>query len=145
MLICHPRVERKLLEEISQFISDDDIHDPVAIYEKIKNMTYAHAVFYEVLRHYPSVPLNQKYALNDDIWPDGTHIKKGDYILWCPYVQGRSEKVWGADAKEFKPERWITPEGEIRRESQGKWPAFHAGPRVCLGTTLSSFKKRKKH
>lgn len=136
MLMCHPRVERKLLEEINQYISDDDINDSVALYEKIKNMTYAHAVFYEVLRHYPSVPLNQKYALNDDIWPDGTHIKKGDYILWCPYAQGRSEKVWGPDAKEFKPERWITPDGEIRRESQGKWPAFHAGPRVCLGKSL---------
>ena len=33
---------------------------------------------YEVLRLHPSVPNNQKYALNDDIWPDGTQIKKGD-------------------------------------------------------------------
>lgn len=138
MLMCHPRVEKKLLEEINQHISDDDINDSASLYEKIKNMTYAHAVFYEVLRHYPSVPLNQKYALNDDIWPDGTHIKKGDYILWCPYVQGRSEKVWGSDAKQFRPERWITPEGELKRESQGQWPAFHAGPRVCLGQHLAT-------
>lgn len=134
LLMCHPRVEKKLLEEIERYIVDDnDFTDSPALYEKIKNMTYAHAVFYEVLRHYPSVPLNQKYALNDDIWPDGTRIKKGDYVLWAPFVQGRSEKVWGPDAKEFRPERWITPEGELRRESQGQWPAFHAGPRVCLG------------
>ncbi|GAN06283.1 cytochrome P450 704C1-like isoform X1 [Mucor ambiguus] len=138
MLMCHPRVEKKLLEEINKYISDDDINDSAGLYEKIKNMTYAHAVFYEVLRHYPSVPLNQKYALNDDIWPDGTHIRKGDYILWCPYVQGRSEKVWGPDAKQFRPERWITPEGELKRESQGQWPAFHAGPRVCLGQHLAT-------
>lgn len=74
-----------------------------------------------------------KYALDDDVWPDGTHIQKGDYILWSPYAQGRSEKVWGPDAREFKPERWIKPDGELRRESQGQWPAFHAGPRTCLG------------
>lgn len=79
------------------------------------------------------MPANQKYALNDDVWPDGTNIKKGDYIVWDPWAQGRSEKVWGPDAKQFKPERWITPEGELRRESQGQWPAFHAGPRTCLG------------
>ena len=60
-----------------------------------------------------------KYALNDDIWPDGTHIRKGDYVLFHPYAQGRNEKVWGPDAREFKPERWITPDGELRRESQG--------------------------
>ncbi|PHZ07841.1 cytochrome P450 [Rhizopus microsporus ATCC 52813] len=138
MLMCHPRVEKKLLEEINEHITDVDNLDAPTLYEKIKSMNYAHAVFYEVLRHYPSVPLNQKYALNDDIWPDGTRIKKGDYVLWCPYVQGRSEKVWGADAKLFKPERWITPEGELRRESQGQWPAFHAGPRVCLGQHLAT-------
>ncbi|KAG2200618.1 hypothetical protein INT47_007362 [Mucor saturninus] len=138
MLMCHPRVEKKLLEEIEKFVSDDDLVDSTSLYEKIKCMTYAHAIFYEVLRLYPSVPLNQKFALNDDIWPDGTHIKKGDYILWCPYVQGRTEKVWGADAKIFRPERWITDDGELKRESQGQWPAFHAGPRVCLGQNLAT-------
>ncbi|KAI9300668.1 cytochrome P450 [Cunninghamella echinulata] len=138
-LSLHPRVERRLIDEIDQYITDDLFTDSPAMYEVIKsNMVYTHAVFYETLRLYPSVPLNQKYALKDDIWPDGTHIKKGDYVVWTPYAQGRSEKVWGPDAKHFKPERWITPEGELRRESQGKWPAFHAGPRVCLGQHLAT-------
>ncbi|KAI8366734.1 cytochrome P450 [Radiomyces spectabilis] len=138
MLLCHPRVEAKLVDEINQFIDDDVTHDSATLYEVIKNMKYAHAVFYEVLRLYPSVPLNQKYALKDDIWPDGTHIRKGDYILWCPYAQGRCEKVWGPDAKHFRPERWINAEGDLRRETQGQWPAFHAGPRVCLGQHLAT-------
>lgn len=89
--------------------------------------------FFEVLRLYPSVPNNIKYALNDDVWPDGTHIRAGDYVAWSTYAQGRSEKAWGPDAKQFKPERWFTPEGELKRESQGQWPVFHVGPRVCLG------------
>ncbi|KAG1115932.1 hypothetical protein G6F42_013824 [Rhizopus arrhizus] len=138
MLLLHPRVESKLLKEVLENITDDVANDPVALYEAIKNMTYAHAVFYEVLRLYPSVPNNQKYALNDDVWPDGTHIRKGDYVMWCPYAQGRCTRVWGPDAGEFKPERWITAEGELRRESQGQWPAFHAGPRVCLGQNLAT-------
>lgn len=95
--------------------------------------------FYEVLRLYPSVPVNEKYALDDDIWPDGTHIRKGDYILWAPYAQGRSANVWGPDAKEFKPERWFTETGDLKRESQGQWPAFHAGPRTCLGNNFFFF------
>ena len=44
---------------------------------------------------------------------------------------GRSEKIWGADARSFRPERWLTENGELKRESAGQWPAFHAGPRVC--------------
>jgi cytochrome P450 len=46
--------------------------------------------------------------------------------------------VWGQDAKVFSPERWINEDGELRRESQGQWPAFHAGPRVCLGQNLAT-------
>ncbi|KAG2235764.1 hypothetical protein INT48_000990 [Thamnidium elegans] len=138
MLLLHPRVEKRLLEEIANHVTDDLADRPAELYEVIKDMTYAHAIFYEVLRLYPSVPNNQKFALNDDIWPDGTAIKKGDYVIWSPWAQGRSEEVWGPDAKDFKPERWITPEGDLRRESQGQWPAFHAGPRVCLGQNLAT-------
>ncbi|CAO3649321.1 unnamed protein product [Cunninghamella echinulata] len=137
-LMHHPEVEEKLLQEINNTLPEELEKDPVALYEAIKSMKYAHAIFYEVLRFYPSVPNNQKYALNDDIWPDGSQIKKGDYIYWSPWAQGRSEHVWGTDAKQFKPERWLNEEGELIRETQGKWPAFHGGPRVCLGQNLAT-------
>ncbi|KAI9310986.1 cytochrome P450 [Dichotomocladium elegans] len=123
-LCHHPRIEYKLLDEINTYITDDLAENPPALYE--------------VLRLHPSVPANQKFALNDDVWPDGSEIRKGDYVSWSPWAQGRSEQVWGPDAKQFKPERWITPEGDLRRESQGQWPAFHAGPRVCLGQNLAT-------
>jgi cytochrome P450 len=93
--------------------------------------------FYEILRLYPPVPANTKYARGDDVWPDGTIIRKGDHVNWSPYSQGRLESIWGPDAKEFKPERWIV-NGELKRESQGVWPVFHAGPRVCLGQNLAT-------
>lgn len=88
---------------------------------------------YETLRLFPSVPSNQKYAFEDDVWPDGTHIKAGTYIAMSSYSQGRCKKLWGENAKEFYPERWIDEEGNVKRESAGKWSAFHAGPRICLG------------
>ncbi|KAI9309677.1 cytochrome P450 [Cunninghamella echinulata] len=119
-LMEQPRVEEKLLKEINEYIPDGLEKDPAALYEAIKNMKYAHAVFYEVLRLYPSVPNNQKYALNDDIWPDGTHIKKGDYVLWSTWAMGRSFKIWGPDAKQFRPERWLNKDGELNREPQGQ-------------------------
>ncbi|KAI9309679.1 cytochrome P450 [Cunninghamella echinulata] len=137
-LMENPEAEEKLVAEILSNLPEDLENDPAALYEAIKNMKYAHAVFYEVLRLYPSVPNNQKYALNDDVWPDGSRIKKGDTIYWSPWAQGRSEHIWGPDAKQFKPERWFNEEGELIRETQGKWPAFHGGPRVCLGQNLAT-------
>lgn len=45
MLMCHPRVERKLYQEILDYIDDSQLHDPPALYEAIKDMKYAHAVY----------------------------------------------------------------------------------------------------
>ncbi|ORZ16397.1 cytochrome P450 [Absidia repens] len=120
-LLTNPLVQSKLMAEIKAHITDELYENPVTI-------------FYETLRLYPGVPANQKYALNDDIWPDGTVIKKNDYVLWSAYGQGRSRKIWGSDAKDFKPERWFTAEGDLRRESPGKWPAFNAGRKAKLAT-----------
>ena len=83
------------------------------------------------MRLHPSVPSNVKVALEDDVLPDGSPVKKGDSISWSPYAMGRSEKIWGPDAKSFKPERWLQENGDLKRESAGRWPAFHAGPRIC--------------
>jgi len=47
---------------------------------------------------------------------------------------GRSERIWGPDAKQYKPSRWINTE----KPSQGKFPAFHVGPRVCLGQQFAT-------
>ncbi|KAG2221435.1 hypothetical protein INT45_005240 [Circinella minor] len=139
LLMNHPRVEEKLLDEINQYFPNDhkELNAP-EYYDLIKKLTYAHAVFYETLRLYPSVPSNGKIALTDDILPDGTHVKKGELVQWVPYAMGRSTKIWGADAKDFIPERWISKDGSLKREPAGRWPAFHAGPRICPGQNLAT-------
>ncbi|KAI9259636.1 cytochrome P450 [Phascolomyces articulosus] len=137
-LLMHPRVEAKLISEINEKITDEVEKDPPALYETIKKMAYSHAVFYEVLRLEPVVPNSSKTALEDDILPDGTHVRKGDQVNWSSYAMGRSEKIWGEDAKSFKPERWIQNNGDLRRESPSKWPAFNGGPRICLGQNLAT-------
>lgn len=43
-LCLHPRIEKKLLEEIKEHITDELEQDSPALYEAIKNMKYAHAV-----------------------------------------------------------------------------------------------------
>ena len=78
------------------------------------------------LRLYPVVPRNLKMCVKDDVLPDGTKIYKGEWFTWSSYVMGRSELVWGPDAKEYKPSRWIDTE----KPSQGKFSSFHVGPRV---------------
>ena len=50
----------------------------------------------------------------------------------------RSEAIWGKDANEFKPERWLDDEAgltEKAKDFQGYHHllSFVDGPRICLG------------
>jgi len=64
-----------------------------------------------------------KCAAVDDILPDGTAVKKDSMVMFLPYAMGRMPALWGPDATEFKPERWLV-NGVVQPESPFKFSAF---------------------
>ncbi|KAJ3214435.1 hypothetical protein HDU67_001675 [Dinochytrium kinnereticum] len=129
--------ERKdILEKIRQEL-EMVTNGQIPTYDEVASLKYGNAVFLEVLRLYPSVPADLKTAVNDDILPGGIFIPKGTEVNWLPYSMGRMEFIWGPDACEFKPERWIDESGNVKRESPFKFTAFNAGPRTCLGQQMA--------
>ena len=66
-------------------------------------------------------------AKMDDILPDGYRLKKGDGVYYMAYAMGRMPYIWGEDAEEFRPERWLK-NGIFQSESPFKFVAFH----VCI-------------
>ena len=104
----------------------------IPTYDQVREMRYAKAVFHETLRLYPSVPRENKMCVNDDILPNGVHIKSGWALMWDNGCMARLKTIWGPGAAEFKPERMLD-----KKYSQSKFTAFHGGPRVCLGKTLA--------
>ncbi|KAF9084984.1 hypothetical protein BGX23_010063 [Mortierella sp. AD031] len=113
--------------------TDSILEGGLPTYESIKQQKYAEACFFETLRLYPSVPQNLKRCVQDDILPGGVPVYKGENIGWCSWAMGRMEALWGPDAKEFKPERWLTGE----KPSSAKFTSFHLGPRTCLGKSFA--------
>jgi cytochrome P450 len=93
------------------------------------------------MRVYPPVPFNARTANRDTYLPagggpngeSGVLIRKGQRVIFASWGSHRSTRSFGADALEFRPERW---EG-LKSESLGYIP-FSAGPRVCLGRERSS-------
>lgn len=102
-------------------------------YETLGKLNYLHASLSETLRLYPAVSINSKEAATDDMLPDGTPVKKGSITGYVPYSMGRMRFLWGEDAAEYKPERWLNGNGEYEPQSPFKFTAFQAGPRTCLG------------
>ncbi|TVU31930.1 hypothetical protein EJB05_23642, partial [Eragrostis curvula] len=76
---------------------------------------------------------DNKQCFEDDVLPDGSSVSKGDIVFYVPYAMGRMEYLWGRDAEVFRPERWLSENGEFQPENPFKFTAFQAGPRICLG------------
>ncbi|GER26403.1 cytochrome P450 monooxygenase [Striga asiatica] len=138
MLCKHPLVQEKVVKEIEVATNSKDASNIPEFAsrlseESLEKMHYLHAVLTETLRLYPAVPVDAKLCLSDDTWPDGFSVRKGDMVAYQPYAMGRMRFIWGDDALDFKPERWLDENGCFKPESPFKFTAFQAGPRICLG------------
>ncbi|KAF9999904.1 hypothetical protein BGZ79_006522 [Entomortierella chlamydospora] len=124
-----PEVVNKVVREVDEALGGGD-----PTYETHKEQKYAEACFHEALRVFPVSPRNLRYCEKDDVLPDGTKVYAGEWVTWSSYVMGRSESIWGPDAKEYKPSRWLNTE----KPSPSKFNAFHAGPRTCIGQQFAT-------
>ncbi|XP_010413066.1 PREDICTED: cytochrome P450 704C1-like isoform X2 [Camelina sativa] len=138
MLCKNTLFQEKIVQEIRDVTSTHEKTTDINVFtesitdEALDQMHYLHATLSETLRLYPSVPVDMKCADSDDILPDGHRVNKGDNIYYIAYAMGRMTYIWGQDAEDFKPERWLK-DGVFQPESPFKFISFHAGPRICLG------------
>ncbi|KAL4363023.1 hypothetical protein GQ457_04G008130 [Hibiscus cannabinus] len=126
----NPDVENKILAEIHE------ANTRAFTEEGLKKMVYLQAALSESLRLYPSVPIEMKQVREDDVFPDGTRVKKGAQVFHHIFSMGRVESIWGNDCSEFKPERWME-DGKFVSANQFKYPVFNAGPRLCPGKNFA--------
>ncbi|KAK3150912.1 hypothetical protein QOZ80_3AG0239320 [Eleusine coracana subsp. coracana] len=145
LLSSRPDVARRIRDEVAAVRarratsgSGDQRNAAGFDLDELREMHYVHAAITESMRLYPPVPVNALRTESDDVLPDGTRVRPGWFATFNSYAMGRMEVVWGADAREYRPERWLdTADGEFRPESPFKYPVFHAGPRVCLGREMA--------
>ncbi|KAL0949002.1 hypothetical protein HGRIS_009101 [Hohenbuehelia grisea] len=135
LLAEHPHVLKRLREEILAKVGPS--RRPT--YEDMREMKYLRAVINEVLRLYTPVPLNVRTSRKATLWPSKTggkpiYVPAGTKIPYSPFIMHRRTDLWGPDALEFDPDRFIderlhkylTPNPFI-------FLPFNAGPRICLG------------
>ncbi|KAF7593473.1 hypothetical protein BBP40_011479 [Aspergillus hancockii] len=138
-LARHPDVLARLNTEIASTVgSKVDLTR-----EDLKKMPYLANVLKEILRLYPSVPVNTRTAHKTTTLPTGGGpdrtspilIRKGENVAFCIYAMHRREDLYGKDADDFRPERWDEDLPLFRDEKTAAWGylPFNGGPRVCLG------------
>ncbi|KAG0696611.1 cytochrome P450 [Suillus ampliporus] len=140
LCLC-PDIQTKLRRELWTVETETPSMDELVA------LPYLDAVLRETLRMHAPLPSTVRIAMKDDVLPlntpftdrygvahDGIKVSKGDQIFIPMLAINRSEAIWGLDAKEFNPDRWLLPPD---RASQvpGVWGhllTFLGGPRSCI-------------
>ncbi|CAM0958972.1 unnamed protein product [Alopecurus aequalis] len=127
LLGTHPEWQHKLRQEVLQECGGaGTLHGDVL--SRLKQMTM---VLYEALRLYGPISLVARRA-TADTEVGGVKIPKGTIIMIPIAMMHRDEQMWGADAGEFKPERFRDGVGRAAKHPSAML-AFSLGPRSCIG------------
>ena len=136
----HQHIQDRLRAEIHKvlpkecFSKDTSSARPVTT-EIINELHYTKAVCNEVLRCHPAAPQMIRISEYKDSYLQGEFIPKGTKILVPPQAINYDPKLWGPDAANFNPDRWMAP-GQAT--SGGATTAyaqmtFIHGPHSCIG------------
>ncbi|GAA5882286.1 hypothetical protein JCM1840_005437 [Sporobolomyces johnsonii] len=146
-----PEKQQKLRDEIraarkqAQAEGRDELES-----DELAALPYLDAVAREVLRLESPVTATVRHAARADLIPLSKPLRSASspnqtishipvepgQVIFIPIAAvNRSKEVFGADADEFRPERWLEGEKEIEG-GVGVWAhilSFLAGPRSCIG------------
>ncbi|KAF8307691.1 cytochrome P450 [Clavulina sp. PMI_390] len=129
----HPEILAAAREEILRVIGPS----AAPTYEKIRDLKYLRAVLNETLRLFPPVPMNIRESVKADIWEaaDGTRyfIPANTPTGYAVIHMHRDKELWGPDALDFDPMRWIDSRLARLTANPMMFLPFNAGPRICVG------------
>lgn len=107
-------------------------------------MTYYQACIKECLRYHPALgQILPRIVPEGGVEICGRFLPGGTTVGCNAYTIHRDKNLYGQDADEFRPERWIegNPEQIRKMETLNFW--FGAGPRVCIGKNIAMLELTK--
>ncbi|KIV95943.1 hypothetical protein PV10_03534 [Exophiala mesophila] len=138
LLSLHPQVADRLRLECNTQIGDKSPSEISASIFDNDKMPFLTAVCNEVLRLYPPAPNSPRDAavpttIGHVCIPKGTRLTVSSWAI------NRSRAIWGPDAAEFKPERWLHGPNAANggAESPHAFLTFLHGPRACIGQSFA--------
>ncbi|KAF9557445.1 cytochrome P450 [Agrocybe pediades] len=158
LLSAHKDVQSKVREEIRQARQANGGND--IGYDTLVSLPLLDAICRETLRLHPPVSTVLRVAYKDAVLPLSTPVKgiNGEYISEIPVPEGTAfhisilnsntnPELWGPDAYEWKPERWLNPlpQSLIDARIPGVYSqllTFIGGGRSCIGFKFSQLEMK---
>lgn len=97
-------------------------------------MPYLNAVCNETLRLYPPAPAVSRVCVHPTT-VGNVSVPVGTQALIPPWAINRNPDLWGADAHEFNPDRWLNGPDAAHGGATSPYAllTFLHGPRSCIG------------
>jgi cytochrome P450 len=134
----NPWIHKQLVDEL------DTYHGPLPVPFRVARfqLPFCGAVVREALRkHFAFIGMMERETPQPGIHlPDGRWLPGGVVIGMHGDLIGRDKRIFGEDANEFNPRRWLRRPEEQEQEYQARLKvmnahdlAFGHGPRGCIG------------
>ncbi|KAI9789482.1 MAG: hypothetical protein M1816_006024 [Peltula sp. TS41687] len=138
-----PGVYDDLIAEIDDFDRRGLLSSPVPTFEEIKRMPYFQACHRETLRFQPSTPIIlPRYVSEGGLDLYGKYAPAGAEIGANPYVIHRDKGIYGEDADQFRPRRWLE-DPKREKEMERYILTWGYGTRICLGKNIAQLETYK--
>ncbi|CAE6522762.1 unnamed protein product [Rhizoctonia solani] len=149
VLAHRPDVQIRLREELREYFeaNPNETH-----HDGLLELPYLDAIVKEVLRLYPPVPIISRVCTEDTVLPldfpvdtpsgkvTSIPIKKGVHVTMSNVCFNRNKAIWGEQADEFLPERWIGRKIDEVTQPGSRLPGvyspmmtFGSGSYACIG------------
>ncbi|KAK4233588.1 putative cytochrome P450 oxidoreductase [Achaetomium macrosporum] len=143
-LLKNPGKLRRTVEEIASVVQGRDCWRRPITFAEANRMPYLQAVLKEAMRVHPAVGL----LLERTVPPEGcmiagTWLPGGTIVGINPWVLHRDAEVYGEDAGEFRPERWLEADAEKLKAMERSFLAFGSGARTCIVRHISMLEMSK--
>ncbi|XP_071452880.1 probable cytochrome P450 303a1 [Hetaerina americana] len=129
-LIKHPRVQKKVQEEIDAVVGRDRLPD---LSDRVR-MPYLEAMIMESLRLFTARSFGLAHRALADAWIKGHFIPKDTMLLVCFASISYNEQLW-SEPEKFYPERFLDAEGQVVVPHH--YLPFGLGKRRCMGESLA--------
>ena len=136
-MIAYPETQARAHAELDAVIG----RTRLPTFADYPHLPYIRAIVKELLRWRPIAPINTPHRTTEDDWYEGMFIPKGTICLANGWHMNRDPEIFGENAKDFEPARYLDANGEIPPgltdlKKDGHF-SYGFGSRLCVGRHLA--------
>jgi cytochrome P450 len=137
-MIAYPDTQARAQAELDAVVG----RSRLPTFADYPHLPYIRAMVKEILRWSPLTPLCIPHQSTEDDWYEGMFIPKGTICLPNLWYMNRDPEIYGADAAQFNPARYLDVNGHVTlappdTKEEGHF-AYGFGRRICIGRHIAN-------